>query len=44
MLTGIDVSHWNNKKEVETLLNNRSFIIAKATEGKNFKDSMYSFF
>lgn len=40
MLRGIDISHWNNRKDVEKFIANNAtdFIIRKATEGKTYVD------
>lgn len=46
MLNGIDVSHWNDENVVRDFIREHKtdFIIAKATEGKTFKDVKFAKF
>lgn len=45
---GVDVSHWNTYKEVTTShyesLHDKDFVIAKATQGTDFKDNKFADF
>lgn len=38
-LTGIDISHWNKPDTLDANYKNNDFVIMKASEGKNFRDS-----
>lgn len=44
MLKGLDISHHNKNFKDVNVLNNYDFIIMKATEGANYKDSALSYF